>query len=87
MELNRFRMKRQMAEFDLKFSPVRHEILESLQIKLAYLFRKLREKRLEKDRQLELIQIEEAALAKKLSSKEKRIQAKKVELQRVEAEK
>lgn len=57
--LHKYRMSRYLKEQDAMFTPQRQYIMESLQVLLAYLFRKRKAYRLEQERLAELRAIEE----------------------------
>ena len=66
-------MKRHLREQDEIFSSYRNNILENLQIVLAYLFRRRKAKRLEEERKSELARTQQAEDDRVRLQKEKRL--------------
>ena len=73
VEIHRYRMRSHLEAFELKFTPIRDYIIESLQIRLAYIFRKRIADRKERERLEEIRRKQEAILAKKQAAREHRI--------------
>lgn len=70
-------MQRQLKEQDELFSTKRHYILESMQISLAYLFRKKRAAKLQAERLAKLQRIrDEQEEAKRIAAIERRLKLK-----------
>ena len=59
VSLHKYRMTRQLKEQEAIFSPQRHHIMESMQVSLAYLFRKRKARRLKQQRLAEIRRVEE----------------------------
>lgn len=76
-------MRSHLAEFDQKFAPVRNHIIESLQVRLAYILRKRIAERKERERLALIQQKRNAEAAKKQALKEKRMKKKQAELERI----
>ena len=87
VRLHKARMQRHLQEQDELFSTKRHYILESMQISLAYLFRKRRVAKLHAERLAKLQRIvDEQEEAKRLAAIERRLKLKQAESQRIEEE-
>ena len=65
VSLHKFRMERQLREQEALFSPQRIQIMQSLQITLAYHFRKRKAKKIEAARLAEIARIEKAEQEKR----------------------
>ena len=79
IDLHKMRMKRQLREQDEMFSSHRNNILESMQVLLAYLFRRRKARRDKAMRESELAQIQQAEADRVRILKEKRIAQQKLE--------
>ena len=73
IRLHKFRMKRQLQEQEAFFSPKRLNIMESLQITIAYMYRKKKAKRLELNRLAEIARIEKIEQEKRQAARERRL--------------
>ena len=84
VELHKSRMRRHLKEQEAMFSGHRQHILESLQVHLAYIYRRAKAKKLAAERKAKEKRIRDAEEAKKKVLREKRARQRQIELKRQE---
>ena len=77
-------MERQLKEQEALFNPQRMQIMQSLQITLAYQFRKRKAKRIIAERLAEIARVERAEQEKRQAARERRMRQKQAEMRRLE---
>ena len=81
---HKFRMQRHLQEQEDLFSPQRARILETMQVALAYLFRKRKARRIEEEKRAEQARKEQIEEAKRQAARERRMRQRQAELRRQE---